>query len=215
MRVLITPQFNAAMLQLSKPSQQEVAQLYTVAFAMTKEQLIDSPLLTRLESGTGDLYTLRTRSTRVFCSFDSADDLLFLDVREVKFPSIETPAPQESETTLFGPNGDPKVYIAKDEENTIYSFDGRPLAYLDGENIYGFNGRHLGWLEDGIVWDHKGLRVGFTSSKCPAFTKFEPFQGFKRFKPFKSFKTFAPFKPFKTFSTSNADLLTFLEAGEK
>lgn len=214
MRVLITPQFNAAMLNIGKSAQQEISQLFALVSAMSQEQLINSPILTKLESGGGNIYTLRTRSTRVFCSFDSADDLLFLDAKEVKYPSIES-QPQESEITLFGSKGDPKAYIAKDEENTIYSFDGRPLAYLDGENIYGFNGRHLGWFEDGIVWDHKGLRVGFTSSKCPAFTKFEPFKGFKRFKPFKAFKQFAPFKPFKSYSSSNSDLLTFLEAGER
>ena len=215
MRVLITPQFNAAMLQIGKNAQHEVSQLFALASSMSREQLIDSPLLTKLEAGGGDVYTLRTRSTRVFCTFDSAEDLLFLDVKEVKYPSIETPPAQESEITLFGSKGDPKAYIARDEDNTIYAFDGRPLAYLDGENIYGFNGQHLGWFEDGIVWDHKGLRIGFTSSKCPAFTKFEPFKGFKRFKPFKSFKRFAPFKPFKSFSTSNVDLLTFLEAGKR
>lgn len=215
MRVLITPQFNASMLNLGKNAQQEISQLFALASSMSLEQLIDLPIFTKLESGNGDMYTLRTRSTRVFCTFDSADDLLFLDAKEVRYPSIEAPTPQDSEITLFGPKGDPKAYIATDEENTIYSFDGRPLAYLDQDNIYGFNGHHLGWFEDGIVWDHKGLRTGFTSSTCPAFTKFEPFKGFKRFKPFKNFKRFAPFKPFKSLSQSKTDMLALSDVNEE
>lgn len=216
MRVLITPQFNAAMLRLTKTSQQEVGQLFTLTSTLTREQLVDSPLFTKLEGGTGDIYTLRSRSTRVFCTFDENGDVLFLDVREIRYPSIETPTPQEGEVTLFGRNGDPKVYIAKDEDNTIYSFHGRPLAYIDeNDNIYGFNGKHLGWFEEGIVWDHRGKRVGFTSDKCPSPTRFEPFKGFKRFKPFKNFKAFAPNKPIKGLAVSSEDLLAFLEAGAK
>ena len=102
------------MLQIATPAQQEVSQLFAVVSSMTREQLVESPLLTKLESGTGDVYTLRTRSARVFCTFDPSDDLLFLDVTEVKFPSIETSTPQEGEITLFGSKGDPKAYVAND-----------------------------------------------------------------------------------------------------
>jgi hypothetical protein len=70
-----------------------------------------------------------------------------------------------SKLTLFDAQGTPVAYVDFEDERTIYSFDGRPLAYLDeGKNIYGFNGRHLGWFEDGVVWDHKGNRSGFTQS---------------------------------------------------
>ncbi len=214
MRVLITPQFNAAMLRLPAPSQKEASQLYAIASALTREQLVESPLLTKLETSRGDIFTLRSKSARVFCSFDGTGDVLFLDVNEVKNLYHEKPTTQEKETALFGRNGDPKVYIANNENKTIYSFSGVPLAYIDDKkNIYGFNGKHLGWFEDGIVWDHQGQRVGFTSKTCPTFTKFEPFKGFKNFKPFKGFKQFAPFKPIKTHSDSKNDLLTFLEEG--
>lgn len=212
MKVLITPQFNRGMLALSKDARTEVSRLFSLVSATSREQLVKSPLLTKLERGKEDIYTLRTRSVRVFCAFDLAGDLLFLDVSEARSPSAAGKGPNE--ITLFGPHGEPKAYVATSDDNTIYSFHGRPLAYVDeNSNVYGFNGRHLGWFEDGIIWDHRGLKVGFTSSACPAFTRFEPFKGFKQFKPFKAFKAFAPFKPFKSLSNSSTDLLTFLEEG--
>lgn len=215
MRILITPQFNASMLKLSASEQTEVSHMFSLANSLEKEQLLSSPLITKLNSSESDLYTLRTRSTRIFCTFDAAGDLLFVDVSAAKDRWVEENQPVDKETTLFGSKGDPVAYIATDGENTIYSFDGQPLAYLEKGNVYGFNGLHLGWFENGIVWDHNGERVGFTSSNCPSFTKFEPFKGFKRFKPFKSFKQFAPFKPYKKYSNSALSLLTFLKQGQK
>lgn len=214
MKVLITSNFNSAMQSLSKAAQREVSSLYTLVSSLSREELVNSPLLTKLEFTSGDIYTLRTRTVRVFCAFDSEDDLLFLDVKEVKGPTVES-APQP-EITLFTPRGAPQAYIATDEENTIYSFDGRPLGYIDDQaNVYGFNGRHLGWFEEGKIWDHEGRRVGYTSQTCPAFVQFEPFKGFKRFKPFKAFAQFPPFKPFKSLTNSQIDLLRFLEQGAK
>ena len=212
MRVLITPQFNRAMLSLSTDARTEASRLFALVSAISKEQLIKSPLLTKLERGKEDIYTLRTQSVRVFCAFDPAGDLLFLDVSEARSPSASEIGPDE--ITLFGRHGEPKAYIATNDENTIYAYDGRPLAYVDeNSNVYGFNGQHLGWFEGDIVWDHRGRRIGFTSKACPAFTRFEPFKGFKRFKPFKRLTRIAPFKPLKSLSSSPDDLLVFLEDG--
>lgn len=215
MKVLIAPQFNSSMPKLSSVERSEVAHLFSLVSSLSREELLATPLITKLAISEGDLYTLRTTSTRVFCTFDASGDLIFVDVASVREPRLEVPKPIDKEVTLFGPKGNPVAYIATDDENTIYSFDGQPFAYLDGDSIYGFNGEHLGWFEEGIVWDHQGKRVGSTSAACPAFTKFEPFKGFKRFKPFKSFKKYAPYKPYKSFSNSGQELLGFLRQGQQ
>lgn len=215
MRVLVTPQFNTSMRRLNPQAQKEAARLFTMASTLSRDQLTQSPLLTKLNTGE-QLYTLRGQTVRVFCTFNARNDLLFLDVGEAEVPPVAPSTPLKREVTLFGRSGDPQVYISVPEENTIYSFDGMPLAYVDEQrNIYGFNGVHLGWFEDGIVWDHQGKRVGFTAKTCPVFTRFEPFKGFKQFKPFKGFKQFAPFKPFKSYAHSETELLEFLRAGRK
>lgn len=214
MKVLITHQFNQAMLQLSSAQQKEVSQFYSFVSAMEKEELLNSALLTRITSKDEGIYTLRGKHVRVFCTFDEQGNVLFLDVGVATSSQFIQPETQTGETTLFGSKGDPKAYIAWDDDNTVYSFNGKPLAYIDENmNIYGFNGRHLGWFEEDVIWNHQGLRVGFTANSCPVYTQFEPFKGFKQFKPFKAFKQFAPFKPFKGVAASQESLLEFLENG--
>ncbi|MGQ1947966.1 4-fold beta flower protein [Geofilum sp. OHC36d9] len=116
--------------------------------------------------------------------------------------------------TLFDKDGNPVAYIEIQDENTIYLWDGTPVAYLDSENIYGFNGKHLGWFNDSIIRNHEGEKSGFTKSSVPVNAKFEPFKSFKQFKPFKSFKEFAPFKPFDSSSISSLPLKDFLKQGQ-
>ncbi len=216
MKVLIAPQFNEAMARLENAARQEVVALFNMVANMNREEILSSPLLTRIVSKDEGIYTLRGKHVRLFCAFDADGNILFLDVKSAHDPQIYRTEPENGETTIFGKRGDPKAYIAHDDEATIYSFNGVPLAYIDeNSNIYGFNGRHLGWFEDEIIWDHKGQRLGFTSRTCPSFTQFEPFKGFKQFKPFRAFKQFAPFKPFKSYSNSNIELINFLKAGRE
>lgn len=215
MKVLITPQFNQAMLRLNSLQQQEVSRLFSFITTLEKEDVLNPALLTRITSKDKGIYTLRGQHIRIFCTFDADENLLFLDVAIATFPQVVDTEVEEDETTLFGVKGDPIAYIAWNDGNTIYSFNGRPLAYVDENmNIYGFNGKHLGWFEDGIVWDHQGQRVGFMKQTSPVFTQFEPFKGFKQFKPFKGFKQFVPFKPFKSATISATGILDFLERGK-
>ncbi|MBN1850246.1 MAG: hypothetical protein JW932_16870 [Deltaproteobacteria bacterium] len=71
--------------------------------------------------------------------------------------------------TLFDKIGLNVAYLSDDYDNTIYLWDGHPVAYLfDDRHVYGMNGRHLGWLIDSIIFNHAGERVGFTDRTCPA-----------------------------------------------
>lgn len=216
MKVLITPQFNSAMQNLSKQSQQEVSNLYSFVSKADKE-LIVSSALTKITSKNNDIFTLRGKSIRIFCtfSFENKDEILvFLDVSTVHDFGINPSVELKGEITLFSARGEPIAYIEDSDEKTIFSFNGEPLAYIDEKNnIYGFNGKHLGWFEDQIVWDHAGQKVGFTKNTSPALTQFEPFKGFKQFKPFKSFKQFTPIKPLKKSLLSHTELLKFLKDG--
>lgn len=57
--------------------------------------------------------------------------------------------------------GKPKAYLDDDGE-TIFTFAGNPLGYLDGENIYSFKGTFLGWFVTGWIRDRNGDCVLFT-----------------------------------------------------
>ncbi|MBW1802732.1 MAG: hypothetical protein JRJ85_18600, partial [Deltaproteobacteria bacterium] len=59
--------------------------------------------------------------------------------------------------SLFDKMGNAVAYLADDYHNTIYLWDGSPVAYLYEEvHIHGFNGRHLGWFMDDILYNDKG-----------------------------------------------------------
>lgn len=79
------------------------------------------------------------------------------------------------EWTLFDKNGDPVAYVADDYHETIYLWDGSPVAYLHEERqIYGIKGPHLGWFIDDILYTNRGERIGFTSGSCPIPVAKEP-----------------------------------------
>ena len=219
MNVLIAHQFNTAMQSLDNRSQQEVIALYSFLSVSDKEHIIASSL-TKIVSEENDIYTLRGRNVRIFCTFNSQagqENIILLDVKAIQgFELPSTAKELKGEITLFDNRGQPIAYIDDSDDKTIFSFNGEPLAYIDDNNhIYGYNGMHLGWFEDQIVWDHYGARAGFTKATCPTFTQFEPFKGFKQFKPFKAFKQFAPFKPIKSSMISSIGLLEFLKQGSR
>jgi hypothetical protein len=79
------------------------------------------------------------------------------------------------ERTLYDKDGNAVAYVADDYHETIYLWDGSPVAYLHEERqVYGINGRHLGWFINDIVFNHDGERIGFTSNSCPIPIAKEP-----------------------------------------
>lgn len=72
-----------------------------------------------------------------------------------------------------------------DDGEHIFSFSGRPVAYLFENSIYSFSGKHLGFLKDGIVRNNIGEVVFFT--KHPTITlQINPMDSFKAKKEPKS-----------------------------
>lgn len=117
------------------------------------------------------------------------------------------------EVAIFDRKGKPHAYIALNDENPIYLWNGRAVAYLDGKHVYGYNGRHLGWFEEGIIYDKRGTRIGFTEETCPAICKIEPIKSVKKVKRIKSVKHVAPVKPIFSIGYSSFDLSTYLKSG--
>ena len=124
---------------------------------------------------------------------------------------------QDEEIAIFNSRGRAIAFLEVGEDQTIYMWSGKPVAYLHKENkeqhIYGFNGKHLGWYEEGILYTHDGDAIGLIEGAMTVFTEFEPIKGFKRFKPSKNFKEFPPFKPFFSKYFSKTPLSIFLLEG--
>ena len=97
----------------------------------------------------------------------------------------------------------------------VYLFNGRPVAYIDGDSIYAYSGIHLGWFIDGWIQDHSGNYVFFNDNSIGGpskpFKKLQSFKSFKMFKPFKGAKQFKPFKSFTSLTWSNLSSTDFFE----
>jgi hypothetical protein len=61
---------------------------------------------------------------------------------------------------FYDRKGMPVAYTDDDEH--IYSFDGRPVAYFYSDSVYSYRGRHLGYFRRGIIHDNGGLLVLIT-----------------------------------------------------
>ena len=130
--------------------------------------------------------------------------------------SCAAPA-QNDEVTLSDKRGKAVAYISADEDQTIYLFDGVPVAYLlhKGETyyIYGFNGRHLGWYDEGVIHDLRGEAVGFVPGVIRMTTETEPLKSMKQEKPFKRRMEEPKMKPVYRKLWSQTPLSMFLKAG--
>src|SRR5258708_125393 len=101
---------------------------------------------------------------------------------------VSVHALSDDEISLFDFKGRATAYIA--EDRTIYLWQGKPVAYLDGEqkdgfDVYGFNGKHLGWFKGGILYDNEGYAVGGIKEVFKSPTQLEPIKGLKELKPLK------------------------------
>jgi hypothetical protein len=125
-------------------------------------------------------------------------------------------ASSSDEISLFDFKERAIAYIA--EDRTIYLWDGKPVAYLDGQSkdgldIYGFNGKHLGWFKGGIIYDHEGDVVGGIREVFKTVPELEPIKGLKELKPLKSLKELRPLKPLFSKQWAELPLKFFLNEG--
>jgi hypothetical protein len=118
------------------------------------------------------------------------------------------------EISLFNKSGKAVAYIADDGE-TIYLWDGRPVAFISGDKVYDWNGRQLGWFTNGTIFDIYGLRSGFIRSKSPIATEMEPLKPQKHLKPVRGKKQAQAIKPILCYGYSNKNLEDLLESGSK
>lgn len=117
------------------------------------------------------------------------------------------------DVALYNDQGAAVAYIDTSNDLTIYLWEGKPVAYLDGHSIYGFNGKHLGWLENGIIWDHSGDAVGFTQGAVNMPTQLQSLKGLQELSPLRSLEELAPLEPLHTDRWSRIPLTIFLSMG--
>lgn len=107
--------------------------------------------------------------------------------------------------SFYDQQGTPLIYTEDDEH--LYSFNGKPLAYIHGNSIYSYSGNHLGWFENGWIKDSNGYFFLFsehaTGGPLKPLKKLKPLKGLKQLKPLKSLKQLKPIKPITNLNWSS------------
>lgn len=90
---------------------------------------------------------------------------------------------------LYDRTGVPCAYVA--EDGTIFSFVGKPLAFLQNEYVYSFSGAELGTFEDGWLRDVNGNCVMFAKGA----TGFAPIKPICQICPVPAIPSIPPIRP--------------------
>jgi hypothetical protein len=114
------------------------------------------------------------------------------------------------EITLFNKTGQPVVYFSAEHENSIFTWDGHAVAYIEDELIYGWRGKHIGWYFNGVVYDVFGYKLGSVKDKCPCPTLEEEVKGTKYPRYIRYTKYAIQLKPIHRRTYSNEELIDFI-----
>ncbi|HHT9114560.1 MAG: hypothetical protein HZA47_01320 [Planctomycetes bacterium] len=106
---------------------------------------------------------------------------------------------------FFDSQGRPYAY--SEDGETIYTFSGVPISYINDDSVYAFSGRHIGYFNDGIIRDQNGDSLLFTDGASGGPMKpmkmLKPMKSMKQMKPMKGIKEMKPMRPMKTFGWSS------------
>ena len=106
---------------------------------------------------------------------------------------------------LYNANGEAIAYIYDDGES-VYLFNGKPVAWLSVDAVYGYNGQYLGWYRMGWVYDRAGKPALFTreASGGPAkpARRARPARGARGARPARGARQAAPARPARSMAWS-------------
>lgn len=95
---------------------------------------------------------------------------------------------------FYDRHGQARLYTEDGE--TLYTWDGDPVAYLFGDDIYLFDGEHFGRFKHGWILDDEGYHVLFSKDAMDGplmpMMRPKPFKQMQKPKPFKHERGYAP-----------------------
>jgi hypothetical protein len=125
---------------------------------------------------------------------------------------------QAQQITLFDSDGVARAFIDYDDDQTIFLWDGTPIAFLEKEGkeicVIGLNGEFLGWYQQGILYDENGYMVGIKKGAIKMETKPEKMKASPQLSPIHPIAPIAPLQPDLRDSWSNVNLADFLKLGK-
>ncbi|WP_369123379.1 4-fold beta flower protein [Marinobacter salarius] len=116
--------------------------------------------------------------------------------------------------TLYSSSGQAVAYVDHDGQS-IYLYDGRPVAWLSDESVFAYSGRYLGWVDNGWFYDRNGRPAFFTEDSTggparPARSA-RPARGARGARPARGAREARPAKPARSLSWSELSGNAFFE----
>jgi 4-fold beta-flower domain-containing protein len=116
--------------------------------------------------------------------------------------------------TFYDSRGIPVAYTSDDEH--IYTFTGKPVAYLHQGSVYSYAGRHLGRFINGWIRDNRGDAVFYTNvargGPLKPLKKIKPIKSVRQLRPLKAIRQLRPIRPLNSLSWSGLSGRPFFEA---
>jgi hypothetical protein len=115
---------------------------------------------------------------------------------------------------FYDHSGNPYAYC--DDGEHIYTFKGKPIAYISDESIYRFDGKHVGYFSSGILRDEDGNALlftdGATGGPVKPVKRVKPVKGVTVVRPVKGVKAVRPVRPVNTLHWSQHAPARILES---
>lgn len=114
---------------------------------------------------------------------------------------------------FYDKNGTPCCYA--DDFVHIYSYDGKPLGYIQNDKVWNYDGRYLGLFRNNWIIDREGYYLLFTenSSGGPLkpLRKLAPLKSLKQLRPLKAIRDIPSLPPLVSMNWSDMDVESFFE----
>lgn len=114
------------------------------------------------------------------------------------------------EVSLYNSKGKAEAYISTNEENAIYLWNGRAVAYILEDAVFSWRGKHIGWYSSEKFYNLHGKIVGSTAAKCRCVTQVERVKSVKSVKSVKGIRSVKNVKSVFSLSYSNQSLEEYL-----
>jgi hypothetical protein len=111
--------------------------------------------------------------------------------------------------TFYNSEGRAVAYL-DDDGQSIYLYDGTPVAWLSKNNVYAYSGKFLGWFENGwfidLSGDHVFFAEGASGGPVKPIKQVRPIRGVREVRPVRGVCEVRPVKPVKSLDWSpNSD----------
>ena len=116
--------------------------------------------------------------------------------------------------TLYTSKGEAIAYI-DDDEQSIYLFNGKPVAWLSNERVYTYKGMYLGWYQAGWIYDRFGnpalFTTGATGGPARPVRRVRPVRSVRIARPPRGAREVAPPRPTRSMSWSTLSGVQFFK----